>query len=581
MRMPSPARIRPALAGAATCALIAACGGGGDAAPGPMAVGPGTAPTPTASTGTVPTSPSGADISSAFPAGLAIASPTAMQVASVGTASAPSALRLARAAAGDLVAALSRGERAAAASALARLMPLSTAHATASHTPAALVLGSRIDALLAGSTPTRPVARFDPDRFLGAGRDAGCYGPRLKYDNHPDGSAAPGELPTGDLGLWSAIDAETGQVCAAATLDARLDAIAWRTHTALMALAGFVDAARTAGKALPSPGGSLSLVAEMNATHPAANFTTATVSRDAAGAWTYTARFSFTDRDGTPRNVELVLKHAPGADRTRYDGLLTYAVTRGATDLRNCPPSSGGTVDVGTLRYSRAGDTTMDVVLREGNYCGAGTPASLAASVADFAADGQLDPAAKWNGSRGWANNFNRFGASYTPKTLAGRYTFGWQAGHFDGHARVFNIGLNHDDASGRRDGEAWFGFGDDIASSNGTIRGFICNWAGPGARRTMQPYAQRQHLSFDETAGKWTPTHGAAASSNISYAPTNDCTHAGGAFRYDRNLDGTLDGADPVVVATPDLMGRTIGTTTHATIGDAIASRGYAAPAF
>jgi hypothetical protein len=573
MQPSRPVLVRPAMAVAAACALLAACGGGGSASPGTTPDAAGTSATSTA--------PSAADVATAFPSGLAIASPTAMQATPIGTASAPSPLRLARIAAGDLVAALSRGERAAAGSALARLMPLSSAHAAASHTPAALVLGSRIDALLAGATPTRPVVRFDADRFLGAARHAGCYGPRLKFDNHPEGSASAGELPTGDLGLWSAIDAETGQACAAAALDARLDAIAWRTHTALMALAGFVDAARTAGKPLPASGRSLSLVAEMNAAHPGVTFTTASVSRDAAGAWTYTARFSFTDRGGQPRSAELVLAHTPGADRTRYDGLLTYAVTRGTTDLRNCPPSSGGTIDVGTLRYVRSGEAAMDVVVREGNYCGAGTPTALASSVADFAADGQLDPAAKWDGRRGWANDFSRFGASYAPRTLAGRYAFAWQAGHFDGHARLFNVGLNHDAASGRRDGEAWFGFGDDIASSTGTIRGFICNWAGPGARRTMQPYAQRQNLSFDDAAGRWTPTNNAAASSNLAYAPTNDCTYAGGAFRYDRNLDGTLDGTDPVVVATPDLMGRTVGPTTHATIGDAIAARGYAAPAF
>ena len=573
MKTRRPSR-SPVLAVVTAATLLGACGGGGGGTT-PAATG-----TPPASTGTGATAT--VDTSTAFPAGLAVASPLAMQVGTTSTASAPSALRLARAAAAELVAALSRGDRTAAGSALGRLMPLASAHARPAHAPAALVLGSRIDALLAGSTPARSALAFDADRFLGAARHAGCYGPRLKYDHHPDGgSPAAGELPTGDLGMWTATDATTGHACAAAELDARLDSIAYRTNTALMALAGFVDVARSAGKPLPAAGASLSLLAEMNATFPGIVFTTASIARGTAGDWTYTARFAFTDRTGQPRNAELVLRHTPGADRTRYDGLLTYAIGRGTADPMNCPPSAGGTVDVGTLRYQRAGDTSMTVGLREGNYCGAGSAAALATSVADFAADGQLDPAGKWNGTRGWANNFNRFGASYAPKTLAGTFAFGWQAGYGDGHARLFNIGLNHDAASERRDGEAYFGFGDDIATSTGTIRGFICNWAGPGNSHAYQPYAQRQHVTFDDTSGRWTPTNNAAASSNLTYAPTNACTDPGTSFRYDRNLDGVLDAADSVAVLTPDLMGRTIGSTTYPTIGEAIAARGYTAPSF
>jgi hypothetical protein len=536
-------------------ALLVACGGGGSSATAAASV---------------------------FPSGLALASPSDMQSGSVTLASrSASPFDIFR----EAVLALYRGDRDTAALAFGKLLPLSNAWA-ATRSPGYIVAANRINSLLTGATPARTAAFFNATRFLASVTNAGCYGPSILYQDHPDGATPnSGTLPSGDLGMWTVTDSSTGHVCASAQLDARMDGISQRTNTGLMTLVSLINVASTAGKALPAAGSSLSLISEMNTAFSASGltFTTATVAQSSTSVWTYTVQFSFTDASSLSHNAEIKLTHTPGTDSTHYSGLLTYAVTRGIVNMLNCPGTSGGTVDVGTLKYTRSGRTSANLVHREGNYCGAGTPSSLATSVADFSSDGQLDPAGKWTGTRGWANNFNRFGANYDPTTSQGYYALGWQAGYNDGNSRVFNIGLNYNAVTEVRDGESYFGYGSDIATSTGAIQGFICNWAGPGNSHTLQDYFQRQFVAFNDTSGKWEAgAGGAASSSNITYAPTNSCAYAGGGtFIYDKNANASL--ADDTVGAATvlDLKNKTFGATTYATIPLAIAGRGMVVPSF
>ncbi len=307
----------------------------------------------------------------------------------------------------------------------------------------------------------------------------------LSFDGaRPDGSPPNGILPSGDVGIWNAVNTTMGSTvdwaCAPAQLDARMDGVAMRSNTSLMTLASLINVANSASKPMPSAGATLVLTGEMNTAFSASGitFSSATVAQPTAGSYTYAVAFSFTHSSGT-RNAEISLSHTPGSSKNDYTGLLTYAVTKGTANSLNCGGSA--TVDVGSLKYSRTARAAMTLVHREGNYCGAGTATPLISSYASFGSDGQLDPAVKYPTAKGWANNFNRFGAVYDPTTLKGNYAFGWQAGYGDGNARVFNIGLNYNTTTEARDGEAYFGYGDDIATSSGTIKGFICNWTGPG----------------------------------------------------------------------------------------------------
>lgn len=543
------------LGAAALVAILAGCGGGGGQS-------------------------GGTEGASVFPTGLAIASPVAMTDGALVLAQrSPSQITR------QVMLALGRADFSLAARLAQGLLPIPDALA-ATRSPAYLKSANRINALLTGAaTPSAGVA-FNAAAFLRTPVNAGCYGPTILYEGHPDGLPNSGTLPSGDVGMWSTIDSASSAACAAAQLDARMDGVSLRVNTGLMTLASLINVASAAGKSLPAVGGTVDLLAEMNAAlGPTLTFTTASIAQPLSGSYTYRVEFSFVDGAAT-RKAEIRLTHAPGGSRNAYSGLLTYAVTRGAGDLQNCPPSSGGTLDVGSLKYTRNSSTSMTLVHREGNYCGNGTATPLASSYANFSGDGQLDPAGKWNGSKGWANNFNRFGAQYDPTTLKGSYAFGWQAGHGDSHSRVFNIGLNFNAGTELRDGEAYFGYGSDISGSDGKIQGFICNWAGPGNSHVLSDYFQRQHITFNDTTGLWRPTGEAASSSNIGYAPTNSCDvpTAGTAFYYDKNADGSLADEKAVVpnpaVAT-NLADRVFGPTTYATIPLAIAGRGMTVPGF
>lgn len=533
--------------------LVSACGGGGGGS--------------SSSGGTI----SG---SSVFPTGLALSSPVGMDSGTTTLAQASPASLFK-----DIALALYDGQFHAAGQFAMQLLPMSEAYAATTRSPKYLKAANKINSLLTGATAPRAGVAFNASEFLKTPVNAGCYGPTVLYEGHPDGAPTNGTLPSGDVGMWKAIDPTTDWACASAQLDARMDGVSMRVNTGLMTLASLINVANSSGKSLPAVGGTLNLSAEMNtAFNPDFTFSTATVGQPTSGNYTYRVEFSFKDGANT-RNAEIRLTHTPGSSKTEYSGLLTYAVTRGNSDLQNCPTSSGGTLDIGSLKYTRTSSTAMTLIHREGNYCGAGTASPLTTSYANFASD-ELDPTGKWNGSKGWANNFNRFGASYNPTTMQGQYAFGWQAGYNDGNARIFNIGLNYNTATEVRDGEAYFGFGADISTSTGSIEGFICNWAGPNNNHTLKDYFQRQNITFDDTTGKWRPTNEAAASSNITYAPTNNCTSAGGTFYYDKNADNSL--ADEKLVSpNPTVAIDLVGKTTYATIPLAIAGRGITVPGY
>ena len=155
------------------------------------------------------------------------------------------------------------------------------------------------------------------------------------------------------------------------------------------------------------------------------------------------------------------------------------------------------------------------------------------------------------NPAESWGNNFAVFTAEYDPTSLQGLYNYVWQAGEGDSHARIFNFGL--ETASS---GESYFGYGDTVDQTDGSILGFICNWAGPGNDHTLQDYAQRQHFTYNETSGLFEPTNEAA--SDIIYAPTNSCTYDGsGTFVYDSNIDGDLadETSDTVNVGAGEVL--------------------------
>lgn len=435
----------------------------------------------------------------------------------------------------------------------------------------------KIADLLSGSVAAKDV--FQASSLTQSGSNADCYGPSMNYVNFPGGPIESNNLPSGDLGIWKESDS-SGTVCAAAELNQQLKGVSSHTVMGLMGLASMISVAKAGGLTIPSAGSSLDLLSAMNAAGiPSVTFTAATLALSADGkTWTYTLALDYTDRA-----IALNLTHVPGSSDNEYKGMLTYRVDSPPMG-GNCGSADGATIN-GTLYYNRSSATNMLVNAREGGYCKKGVSG---ATIADTDVDTTgtylfLDPAALYNSvtkTNGWANGFYIFSGEFNPSTQEGDYVYAWQAGMGDTNARTFQIHMDADATTG----EAYFGFGDAISTSDGSIQGMICNWAGPGSNHTPLDYAQRQSIAF--SAGKFVV---GTSGSDITYAPTTSCAYEGtpSGFYYDRDQNQTADSSDKVLVysstAAPsgefdlDLMKK----DTAASIQEAINTRGFTLPPF
>lgn len=407
----------------------------------------------------------------------------------------------------------------------------------------------RIDELFAGTVAISDT--FTPELFYTQHGNANCYGPKLFYDNHPDGADGPvmgsdlwSALPTGDLGIWQATEGAS-EACAAAQLNAQMKAVKKRSYIALMSIASMIRAYVDDGNTWPDDinnGDTAIVTSAMNALGLTdISFNSATISLDSAGAqWSYALDFIYT-RSGTDYGIKINMTHVPGASENEYEGLLTYM----ADDTFN-PPGNCGSSNItlnGSLHYIRNSATDIRLQSRGVQMCDFGSTALTEAVDSTDITGNVVDPDAAWS------DNFNRFTAEFDPSDLGGHYSYVWQAGNGDSHSRILNIGL-----AAATSGETYFGFGDTVDSSDGSIGGFICNWAGPSNDHTLLDYAQRQHITYNTTLGVFEPSRGAASSSNISYAPTNSCLYEVlGTFQYDRDLDGDLsdETSDTLIVGS------------------------------
>ncbi len=456
----------------------------------------------------------------------------------------------------------------------------------------------QINDLLTGALSV--ASTFDPQVFRTQPRTASCFGPTLKYSDHPDGAVPnSGELPSGDLGIWVETDSVSGDACAAAQLNARMNSISAQAQAALVGLASLITVADASSIAAPTAGDTVDLTSQMNAAGIAdTTFTAASVSLNGAGTvWSYELAFTYAPSGITyPSGVSALdmkvwLQHAPGATANEYKGRMSYQVedvmTGGTCPLSDPSDATNPVTLVGSLLYERGSATELNVQLKTGQFCGHDL-----ATTTGFDSDGLADGSDTYDAASnpyGWGNNFVVFGAKYDPQTLKGDYSFAWQAGPMDSHSRIFNVGINYDSTNDRLDGEAYFGYGATVGTTDGRIQGMICNWAGPGSSHTLQEYAQREFISYDAASERFTVASGGA---DITYAPTNSCTYdtaaSSGSFLYDRDLDSdlsdesvtTVDVTDPVGAGLAfDLFPASTSTYAGMAIEDAIAARGYTVP--
>ena len=414
---------------------------------------------------------------------------------------------------------------------------------------------------------------FDPELFFQAVVNAECYGPAVEYVDHPDETPpVSGQLPSGDTGIWIEVDTPTGNACAAAELNARMEGIQARSLGALSGLAAMVCTINSSGGALSLPDAATASV-DLTSALPAPagvsinsavmGYTTTT---DGEAKYTYSLDF---DYNGA--NIVVELAHIPNAASSdAYRGQLTYRINTTANGT-NCSPDPDAPVTRnGSLVYNRTSTTAMAVEMREAQFCGANVNGLDADGIVD--ATNEFDPG---SAPHGWGDDFNLFRTEFDPTSLLGDYAYSWQAGHMDGNTRVFNLRVydDNDDATEDLEATAFFGYGLDARYADPSIRGFIFNWAGPGNNHTLQEYAQKQAVSYNTTTGSFD-----SVSASIRYAPTVSGNYNGaGSFSYDSDADGSVD-TDPATPINHDLAAPT-DDGTELTIEQTIDDAGIVVP--
>jgi len=250
-------------------------------------------------------------------------------------------------------------------------------------------------------------------------------------------------------------------------------------------------------------------------------------------------------------DLQIDMTHRPlDSTNSTYTGRFSYYFNN-VDPIGNCSRDFGALntsnmTELGSVVYERSSSTSLGYDARYTQACGHGNTAPLVS--------GSLDPTVKATTAdagtpdlNGWAAGFTRQVASFDPNTNIGNYASVWQAGVGDGANRAFNINIEDDDADGVLSGAAFFGFGADMATSDNSILGMYCNWAGPGGGAgghdptLMQTLAQKQTIAENVVSNIFT-----VVTSNITYAPTNSCNATNAAvlagFQYDSNGDGVLD---------------------------------------
>lgn len=380
-----------------------------------------------------------------------------------------------------------------------------------------------------------------PTLLSSSSNNADCYGAKIEYTNHPEGTLDnghsattdnddDGEFPGGDLGiLYDTVDGDIGvdgtnsvsEACSAAQLNAKMNGISSKAFGALQigALMAYINANPTTGILADDINTFLAGKGVTNI-----NVTGATLTNTPTADYTdydYGLTFDYDNGTGTrPMSISMTHRVMATGDIS-YLGKMTYSFVNPLMDSSKCT-SGTTTLDAGSLLYEKHSDGKVRLDARNANFCEGSNPFD--------ATYGLLNTKPYENGSTsdidGWSDNYNYFVADFYSTTTVGNYSFYWQAGDLDNASRVLTVNLT-DSTSGT----AYYGYGDGIDSSftvvetSGVndvgITGFYCNWAGPNNRTTYSEISQYQSLA--ESGGVFVTTYDASL---IKYAPTNSCNY-------------------------------------------------------
>lgn len=479
------------------------------------------------------------------------------------------------------------------------LLPISKTHAAVGDRLELKALAATIEQVLNGDSSVDLGDLLDMNRLFWRSNNATCYGPSMLYSNHQDAGAEPslGQLPGGDLGLWTEYQAG-GQPCVAAQLSSRVSGVKHQSMQGLLLMAAMRHTVTSAsGLSMPAAGATTDLTSQFESMlHGYPSFVAwdvhaASISLNSAGT-TYTYRVALSDgRTGADARLgEIIMQHEPGSNAANYEGLMHIAAFSLSNDMpMGCSDEKDSTTDlykvayVSTVKYERA-DTAMTFSSRGANYCGHPSSTSstdYGAEVASFTADGELDAtvgltgfvapgaARTRDGVKGWNGNFTRFAGDFDNQTADGDFLYAWQAGTGDDKSRMLAVDAHHNTATDNYELQGFFGFAAPITTTDGELLGMICSWAGPGNNHTPTAMFQSQTAVLSAGAETFTIPSGG---SKITYAPTNSCSST--TTSYDVNVDNTLAANEGVGTAV-----NLDAPTGSNTVQEEIESRGFAVP--
>lgn len=382
---------------------------------------------------------------------------------------------------------------------------------------------------------------------------AACYGQTVAYLNHDNASGTNGTLPLGEVAIWRDTDPSAGQACAAAELAAQTQGVSAQAHQATLLMAALRQAvAADTNVPLPTAGSSVDLSSKANTLLTplltGASVQAASVALNTDGS-EYTYRLLLQRGSGaSAQTLEITVLHTPADTDAHYAGVLRLALSYLSTDASiGCADQMDSSARYKVARMISLGynrqDQWLSLRLRAGQYCGNGSSnTDQFDELAATAMSGELDPAVFLPGNLrgstlGWRQGFMRMANDVLVSAQTSDFAYAWQDLPLGGisRARLFAGHGTLDTSTQARTLALFHGYTDDITNTDGTMRGMVCNWSGPGATKTVQNAYQYQQLTLGSSATDW-----ALGTSRVHYAPTNSCS-ASSTMRFDANGDGNL----------------------------------------
>ncbi len=402
-----------------------------------------------------------------------------------------------------------------------------------------------------------------PINFFGGVGNPQCYGPTLAYTDHPDATGGPddGQLPSGDLGIWTENDSQPGSdgnvdvPCLGAKINELISKVEGKIDFSVNLFAWLLCVANVEGEdTLPAAGETKDMTTLLNEAATSTSldfeFTSASLQRlddtdDGSAQYQTSVAGQIEVQDNGANKtitIDMNMRHVPEAEN-QYMGRIWNKIS-GPFDIGgNCNGEQGPSGDAliaTSIGYQRLSATELRAEVDAASYC--------EPSIDPFTANKRLDPTDTYDQNTnpdGWSDNYNKLFLSESEDNGTS-FDYRWQAGRNDSHARIL-FGTIAPNSDGLTEGCGYFGF-DSLTRSSSELTdnvGLICNWAGPGGVHNPIAKVQRQCVLESSSTGL---LESDSSRLKITYAPVNSCS-------YDGSGTATFGGSAAAIAA--DLLDR------------------------